>query len=363
MKKTLITILIFFVLILDGTIVNSQNASDFENDTTEAQYQEVSIASFAKNIYGKIISGIKFTFSSVKEATTDIIKINSVPTPEPGVISAVKKANSEQSNTDQSNETDTSTTSPGTSTTTFRRSSSGTSGSNSGNSTTPITETIKATATPKPVTTSTIKPTPTNTVPNPTPTSTVTPAPTATMTPFPTNTATITPSPTNSVSPLPDTTAPTISIISPTNNAVVNNNVTLTANTQDPVIQGRITSGILGVQFKLDNINLGPEVTTIPYSGTWNTIGVINGNHTLTAVARDVAGNITTSNPIYVFVSNTTVSPSVTPTPKSSTSNSVTPTPTPSNSPQANSRVQIASIYETLKWIFEQISETDNKNY
>jgi chitodextrinase len=62
--------------------------------------------------------------------------------------------------------------------------------------------------------------------------------------------------------------------------------------------------GVVGVQFKLDGQNLGDELDTAPYSGTWNTSGVSNGTHTLTALARDLAGNQTTSNPVTVSVSN-----------------------------------------------------------
>jgi YVTN family beta-propeller protein len=37
---------------------------------------------------------------------------------------------------------------------------------------------------------------------------------------------------------------------------------------------------------------------------SWNTSTVTNGTHTLTAVARDAAGNITTSTPVTVTVAN-----------------------------------------------------------
>ena len=50
-------------------------------------------------------------------------------------------------------------------------------------------------------------------------------------------------------------------------------------------------SGVVGVQFKLDGVNLGAEDTTPPnpYSVSWNTTTALNGTHTLTAVARDAA--------------------------------------------------------------------------
>ena len=50
--------------------------------------------------------------------------------------------------------------------------------------------------------------------------------------------------------------------------------------------------GVGGVQFKLDGANLGAEDTSAPYSVSWDTTALANGAHTLTAVARDAAGNI-----------------------------------------------------------------------
>ena len=64
--------------------------------------------------------------------------------------------------------------------------------------------------------------------------------------------------------------------------------MTVAANASDNV-------GVAGVQFKLDGANLGAEDTASPYSVTWNTTTATNGSHTLTAVARDAAGNTTTS--------------------------------------------------------------------
>src|SRR5207249_2647709 len=49
--------------------------------------------------------------------------------------------------------------------------------------------------------------------------------------------------------------------------------------------------GVVGVQFKLDGINLGTEDMTAPYLATWNSTTASNGCHTLSAIARDAAGN------------------------------------------------------------------------
>src|SRR5439155_1309263 len=102
------------------------------------------------------------------------------------------------------------------------------------------------------------------------------------------------------------TTPPTISLSTPANNATVSgSSVAVTANASDNV-------GVAGVQFKLDGANLGGEDTSSTYSVNWDTTTVANGSHTLTAVARDAAGNQTTATTLSVMVSNST--PTSTPT-------------------------------------------------
>jgi len=99
--------------------------------------------------------------------------------------------------------------------------------------------------------------------------------------------------------PVADTTAPAVAIAAPINNAtVLGTAVPVSATATDGV-------GVTGVQFKLDGANLGSEDTTSPYSINWNTTTIANGSHVLTAVARDAAGNATTSAAVTVNVSNT----------------------------------------------------------
>jgi hypothetical protein len=62
--------------------------------------------------------------------------------------------------------------------------------------------------------------------------------------------------------------------------------------------------GVVGVQFLLDGVALGAEVTAAPYTVSWNTASATNGAHSLTARARDAAGNQTTSAAVGVTVSN-----------------------------------------------------------
>lgn len=62
--------------------------------------------------------------------------------------------------------------------------------------------------------------------------------------------------------------------------------------------------GVVGVQFKVDGINLGLEDTISPYVVPWNTTIFTNGAHTLTAIARDAAGNSTLSDPLVRTINN-----------------------------------------------------------
>jgi hypothetical protein len=97
-----------------------------------------------------------------------------------------------------------------------------------------------------------------------------------------------------------DPTPPTVSITTPASGATLSNSVTYSANASDNV-------GVAGVRFRVDGNNIGSEDTSSPYSISWDTTGVSNGTHSLTAVARDAAGNSTTSAAVSVTVSNTTI--------------------------------------------------------
>jgi hypothetical protein len=94
-----------------------------------------------------------------------------------------------------------------------------------------------------------------------------------------------------------DTTPPSVSITAPAGASTVSGTVAVSASASDNV-------AVAGVQFKLDGANLGAEDTSSPYSASWTTTGASNGPHSLTAVARDAAGNQSTSAAIAVTVSN-----------------------------------------------------------
>jgi hypothetical protein len=99
--------------------------------------------------------------------------------------------------------------------------------------------------------------------------------------------------------PPPDMTAPTVSLTGPANGAVVAGPaVIVTADAADAV-------GVVGVQFRVNGLNLGSEVTRPPYRISWSTLSTPDGRHALTAVARDAAGNNRTSAPVTVTLANT----------------------------------------------------------
>ncbi len=102
------------------------------------------------------------------------------------------------------------------------------------------------------------------------------------------------------VAPPPDTTPPTVSITTPLNGATVAGTTEVTATAADNV-------GVAGVQFQVDGMNVGAEDTVAPYTVSWNSTTVADGPHQVTAVARDTAGNSTTSPAVNVTVDNGTV--------------------------------------------------------
>ncbi|WP_156179606.1 Ig-like domain-containing protein [Bradyrhizobium sp. LTSPM299] len=96
---------------------------------------------------------------------------------------------------------------------------------------------------------------------------------------------------------IPDTTPPSVSLTVPSANSTVGgSSVTLTATASDNV-------AVANVQFKVDSSNIGSAITSSPYTASWNSTGVVDGSHTLYAVAKDSSGNYATSS-IAVTVRN-----------------------------------------------------------
>jgi hypothetical protein len=90
-----------------------------------------------------------------------------------------------------------------------------------------------------------------------------------------------------------DTTPPTVSLTAPLAGSTLSGSVTVSANASDNM-------GVASVQFLLDGKDLGSEVTSAPYSVNWDTSTVAAGTHTLSAIAKDTAGNGNTATAVTV---------------------------------------------------------------
>lgn len=102
---------------------------------------------------------------------------------------------------------------------------------------------------------------------------------------------------TSAYQPSQDAVAPIVSILSPASGTTVRGTITVTASAFDNV-------GVSGVVFTLDDAQNSTEDSTSPYSTTVNTTLVSDGSHTLRARARDAAGNQTTSDAVFINISN-----------------------------------------------------------
>lgn len=102
----------------------------------------------------------------------------------------------------------------------------------------------------------------------------------------------------------PDIVAPTVALTAPAAGNVTNT-VTVSATAAD-------NTGVTQVEFFAGATSIGVD-TTSPYSVDWNTTTVANGVFALTAVAKDAAGNTTTSAAVSVTVANVAPPPDVTP--------------------------------------------------
>jgi chitodextrinase len=100
------------------------------------------------------------------------------------------------------------------------------------------------------------------------------------------------------VAPPPgDTTAPTVSVSSPTGGQRVAGNVAVAAQASDNV-------GVSRIDLLVDGAVVG-TANAASASTTWNTTGSADGNHTVSARAVDAAGNVGSSAPVSVTVDNT----------------------------------------------------------
>jgi hypothetical protein len=81
-----------------------------------------------------------------------------------------------------------------------------------------------------------------------------------------------------------ETEPPEVGLTAPAPDATVSGTISVSATADDNV-------RVVGVRFRVDDSNIGPEVQSPPYTLSWNTLGVANGPHVVKAIARDLAGN------------------------------------------------------------------------
>ena len=82
-----------------------------------------------------------------------------------------------------------------------------------------------------------------------------------------------------------DAAAPDLVMITPAEDGTtVTGTISIAASASDDV-------AVVGVQFAIDGIDAGAEITDAPYQMDWDTAAAGDGPHVLTAVARDAAGN------------------------------------------------------------------------
>lgn len=96
---------------------------------------------------------------------------------------------------------------------------------------------------------------------------------------------------------LRDMTPPWVSLLSPNYGAKVSGTIDILADATDD-------RGVSGVRFMLDGERLGDESESAPYMIIWDSRSVENGEHSLTAIAWDAAGNQGQSVAFRIFVEN-----------------------------------------------------------
>ena len=87
-----------------------------------------------------------------------------------------------------------------------------------------------------------------------------------------------------SVSVLNDTSAPTVALSAPANNATLSGTVAVTAGASDNVAVTRVEFYANGALLSASNVP--------PYRFNWNTVSLANGSYILSAIAYDAAGNL-----------------------------------------------------------------------
>ncbi|WP_426732343.1 Ig-like domain-containing protein [Myxococcus faecalis] len=97
--------------------------------------------------------------------------------------------------------------------------------------------------------------------------------------------------------PPPDTTPPQVQIVSPATGTTVGGTVQIRVDASDNI-------RVAGVRLRVNGQDQGAEDTSYPYWFNLSTTLVGDGTFPVTAVARDRAGNLTTSAPIQLTIAN-----------------------------------------------------------
>src|SRR5579862_4605470 len=90
--------------------------------------------------------------------------------------------------------------------------------------------------------------------------------------------------------------SPTLSITAPSTGSTVSGTVSLWAAASDV--------GFAGLQFQVNGVNQGSEITSGSCTVNWDTTGAPEGNYTISAIGRDDSGNPTSATPVTVAVIN-----------------------------------------------------------
>jgi hypothetical protein len=102
----------------------------------------------------------------------------------------------------------------------------------------------------------------------------------------------------------PDTTNPNISITNPSSSGqTVSGTITFGVSASDPAVPGQVTSGIFSVTLYIDG-SVFASSTNGNYSINLDTTTLTNQTHTLTAMAKDNAGNTGSSQAVTIIVYN-----------------------------------------------------------
>jgi hypothetical protein len=99
--------------------------------------------------------------------------------------------------------------------------------------------------------------------------------------------------------------APAVEIASPSGNAPLTGITVVSATASDP-------RGVAALQFRLDGADVGPRLTSPPWSFHWDTSATADGPHELSAVAWNAAQVEGRAAPVAIEVDHSTFTPSLT---------------------------------------------------